>query len=172
MTLGLTQPLTDICTRNISWEGGFVESDNLTTFMCRLSWNLRASTSWNPQCVSRPVMGLLLFFFTRDPNTKMEHLWGKPKAEPFLGYREVPQFCVRYGLTAQRRTYMGLFLGDWNQMLSFDRNSGENYWFFAISSTMHIVCCFQRVRCMQIQSFDFVSPLLRFSTGTTSMASS
>ena len=27
--------------------------------MCRLSWNLGASTSWNPQGLSRPVMGLL-----------------------------------------------------------------------------------------------------------------
>ena len=29
--------------------------------MCRLSWNLGASTSWNPQGLSRPVMGLLYF---------------------------------------------------------------------------------------------------------------
>ena len=28
--------------------------------MCRLSWNLGASTSWNPQGLSRPVMGLLM----------------------------------------------------------------------------------------------------------------
>jgi len=33
--------------------------DNLTTFMCRLSWNLGTSTSWTPQGPSRPVMGLL-----------------------------------------------------------------------------------------------------------------
>jgi hypothetical protein len=30
-----------------------------TTFKCRLSWNLGASTSWNPQGLSRPVTGLL-----------------------------------------------------------------------------------------------------------------
>jgi len=29
--------------------------------MCRLSWNLGASTSWNPQGLPRPVMGLLYF---------------------------------------------------------------------------------------------------------------
>jgi len=34
-------------------------ADNLTTFMCPLSWNLGASTSWNPQGLSRLVMGLL-----------------------------------------------------------------------------------------------------------------
>ena len=33
--------------------------DDLTTFMFRLSWNLGASTSWNPQGLYRPVMGLL-----------------------------------------------------------------------------------------------------------------
>jgi hypothetical protein len=31
-------------------------ADNLTTFMCRLSWILGASTSWNPQGLSRPLM--------------------------------------------------------------------------------------------------------------------
>jgi len=34
-------------------------ADNLTTFMYRLSWNMGASTSWKPQGLSRPVMGLL-----------------------------------------------------------------------------------------------------------------
>ena len=29
--------------------------------MCRLSWNLGASVSWNPQGLSRPVMGLLFY---------------------------------------------------------------------------------------------------------------
>jgi hypothetical protein len=34
-------------------------ADNLTTFMCRLSRNLGASTSWDPVGLSRPVMELL-----------------------------------------------------------------------------------------------------------------
>jgi hypothetical protein len=35
--------------------------------MCRLSYNLAASTSWNPQGLSRPVMGLLyLYSFLLD----------------------------------------------------------------------------------------------------------
>jgi hypothetical protein len=34
----------------------------LTTFMCRLSWNLGASTSWNPQRLSRPVQGSLYLY--------------------------------------------------------------------------------------------------------------
>ena len=33
--------------------------------MCLLSWNMGASTSWNPQDLSRPVMGLLYLFLHR-----------------------------------------------------------------------------------------------------------
>ena len=39
-------------------------ADNLTTIMCRLPWNLRALASWNPQGLSRPVMGLLYLYLT------------------------------------------------------------------------------------------------------------
>jgi len=46
--------------------------DSLTTFMCRLSWNLGASTSWNPQGLSRPVIGLL---YILNVNTTA---WGWP----------------------------------------------------------------------------------------------
>jgi hypothetical protein len=35
---------------------------DLTTFMCRLSWNLGTSTSWNPQGLSRPLMELLYLY--------------------------------------------------------------------------------------------------------------
>jgi len=38
-------------------------ADNLTTFTCRLSGNLGASSSWNPEGLSRPVQGLLYLFF-------------------------------------------------------------------------------------------------------------
>jgi len=60
MALGLTQPLTEMSTRNISWglKAAGARADNLTTFMWRLSWNLEASTSWNTQGLSRLVMGL------------------------------------------------------------------------------------------------------------------
>ena len=40
-----------------------VHRADLTTFMCRLSWNLWALTFWNPRGVSRPVMGLLYLFY-------------------------------------------------------------------------------------------------------------
>jgi hypothetical protein len=38
-------------------------ADNLTTFTCRLSGNLGASTFWNPQDISRPVMGLFYLLY-------------------------------------------------------------------------------------------------------------
>jgi hypothetical protein len=40
-------------------------ADYLTTFMCRLSWNLGVSTYWNTPGYSSPVMGLL-YFFTKE----------------------------------------------------------------------------------------------------------
>ena len=44
MALGATQRLTEMSTRNVSC---WVEADNVTIFMCRLSRNLGASTFWN-----------------------------------------------------------------------------------------------------------------------------
>ena len=38
--------------------------------MCRLSWNPGGSTSWNPQGLSRPVMGLLYLFINLDTRYK------------------------------------------------------------------------------------------------------
>jgi hypothetical protein len=43
-------------------------ADNLTTFMCRLSRNLGALTSWTSKGLSRRVMGLLYLF--PKPQTK------------------------------------------------------------------------------------------------------
>jgi len=64
MALGLTQPLIEMSARNISWgyRRPVRRADNLTTFMCRLSWNLGTSPSWNPQGLCRPVMGLLYLY--------------------------------------------------------------------------------------------------------------
>ena len=64
MALRSTQPLTEMSTGNISWglKRPVRRADNLTTFLCRLSWNLGASTSWSPLGLFRPVMGLLYLF--------------------------------------------------------------------------------------------------------------
>ena len=66
VALRLTQPLTEMSTRNISWGEmrPVRRAHNLTTFMCRLSWNLVASISWNPQDLSRAVQGLLYLYIT------------------------------------------------------------------------------------------------------------
>jgi hypothetical protein len=64
LALGLTQPLTEMNTRYVSWgqRRPVHRADNLATFMCRLSWNLGASAFWNLQGASRPVMGLLYLY--------------------------------------------------------------------------------------------------------------
>jgi len=66
MVLGLTQSLTEMSTRNISWGAGLRRPVRtaVITFMCQLSWNLGALTFWNPQGLSRPVQGLLYLLAT------------------------------------------------------------------------------------------------------------
>jgi hypothetical protein len=63
VALGSTQPLTEVSTRDLSWgwRRPVCRADNLTTFMCRLSRNSGASTSWNPKGLSRPVAVNLCF---------------------------------------------------------------------------------------------------------------
>jgi len=94
MALGLTQPLTEMSTRNISWgkRRPVRRADNLTTFMCRLSWNMGASTSWNPQGLSSPVMGLTNFLFYKLCLCK----WSLPfmfSDQTFVGISRVSQAC-------------------------------------------------------------------------------
>jgi hypothetical protein len=92
MALGLSQPLTEMSTRNISWG---VNADNLTTFMCWMSWNLGTSTSWNLLGLSRPVMGLLylyLLFCHQLYQMSMKWWWNSlavenwsPQRKPYPG---------------------------------------------------------------------------------------
>jgi hypothetical protein len=53
-------------TRNLSWGVKVLRADNLTTFMCRLSKNLGASTTWSPKGLPRPVMGLLYLLVSNE----------------------------------------------------------------------------------------------------------
>ena len=48
-------------------DGWCIRADNLTTFMCRLSWNLGASDSWNHQGLSRSVRRLFYLTQGRSP---------------------------------------------------------------------------------------------------------
>jgi hypothetical protein len=64
MALGSTQPLTEMSTRIfLGGKGGWCVG--LTTLQpsgTDCLKNLEASTSWNPQSLSKPVMGLLLLY--------------------------------------------------------------------------------------------------------------
>jgi hypothetical protein len=78
MAVGLTQSLTEMSTRNISWwlRRPVLRDDNLTTFMSRLSWNLWISATWNPLDLYRPVMGLLFLTPFQHLMVQVFHLLG------------------------------------------------------------------------------------------------
>ena len=100
MALGLTQPLTEMSTRNISWgkKRPVSRTDKLTTFMCRLCWNLGASTSWNPQGLSRPVMGLfhLFYLYSLQTGFKMSSPFGQCKTMPLVSIFQLPFYPALY----------------------------------------------------------------------------
>jgi hypothetical protein len=50
-------------------------ADNLTTFMCRLSKTLGASTSWSPKGLPRPVMGLLFIIHCIEASATINRHW-------------------------------------------------------------------------------------------------
>jgi hypothetical protein len=69
VALGLTQPVTEMSTRNISWgwRRPLGRADNLTIFICRLSWNLRASTSYSPLGPVQACNGIASLFHVKYP---------------------------------------------------------------------------------------------------------
>ena len=85
MALGLAQPLTERSTRNISW--GVKACVWRITFMWRLSWNLGAFTSWNPQGLSRPVQGLLYL--------TIYHTWSLVTVSQILWFGPWIRYCRR-----------------------------------------------------------------------------
>jgi hypothetical protein len=64
MTLGLTHPLTKMSTRTISRETKVAGELGWQRYHLhvQVSRNMGASTSWNPQGLSRPVMGFLYLY--------------------------------------------------------------------------------------------------------------
>jgi len=64
MALGSTEPVTEMSTRNIiscgvGGKSGWCVGLKTLTHSCADSVNLGATTSWNPQGLCRPVLGLL-----------------------------------------------------------------------------------------------------------------
>ena len=86
LALKLSQPLTEMSTRNISWgEGGGAKAtpvfrdDNLTTFICRLFGNFGASISWDSQSLSIRVQGVFTFTFMVNYSFQL-HLLCRPSS--------------------------------------------------------------------------------------------
>ena len=50
--------------------------------MCWLFWNLGATNSWNPQCLSRPVVGLLYLYLLLPGNRLLPSLSIYPPTHP------------------------------------------------------------------------------------------
>jgi hypothetical protein len=69
MALGVTQPLTEMSTRDIAGSKGgrYVGLTTLPHSCADCLKNLGASTSWDTQGLSRPVMGLLYFTLKSSP---------------------------------------------------------------------------------------------------------
>ena len=40
--------------------------------MCRVSWYLRVTTSWNPQCLSRPLQEFLYLYYVLRERYKQQ----------------------------------------------------------------------------------------------------
>jgi hypothetical protein len=64
--------------------------------MCRLSWNLRASTSWNSVGLSRPVMGFL-YLCVFSCSTAYFCSWIKSAVDPLTSYGK--NCCARWSRT-------------------------------------------------------------------------
>ena len=113
-------------TRNISWGSRrpVRRAHNLTTFMCRLSRNLRASTSWNPQGLSRPVMGLLylspLHYICDKSFERDLFLW---RNGPFLGL--ILQVLRHDSLGEEVNLWPTLQPGGWDLLIHDPRTQGD-----------------------------------------------
>ena len=70
----------------------------LITFTCRLSWNLGASTSWNLQGLSRPLMGWLYLYLHHLMSDGINNLGEYEifvEILPWISEREVPIVVIR-----------------------------------------------------------------------------
>ena len=94
--------------------------------MCRVSWNLGASTSWSPKGLSRPVQELLYHF--------VPLLWHSDKETPFM-----------LNVLNTKSTYVCWF-HDSNSSNSWMCLAGPTSWLFMVSAKCSVVewgvsCC-------------------------------
>ena len=64
--------------------------------MCRLSWNLGASTSWHPQDLPRPILGLLYLYHRRYIVWVIDLLtpWCRVLLKKLTGWQLVKKFSA------------------------------------------------------------------------------
>jgi hypothetical protein len=137
--LGLTQPLTEMMRERRPVR----RADNLTTFMCRLSWNLGASNSWNPQGLSRPLMGLY-----------------------YLALHDVSQHLVTYLKTFSHEPIPLLSLGKYGLRLLLPGLIATSRYPQPYTSAFQLHVCFLRILTRQTFIFNFPfakSKLLNYS---------
>ena len=130
-------------------------TDNLTTFMCRMSWNLGASTSWNPQGLSWPVQSFIII-------KSFYSLWG-------LGHpwRASRHWDLQLSLWPHSMIFLFLLF----HPLLFFATSSSAYLFFYVPedsnlmlfSLLLLLLCVMCVQCNSI--FFFLSVFLFASVG-------
>jgi len=135
-------------------------ADNLTTFMCRLSWNLGSSTSWNPQGLSRPVMGLL-YLYLALPSSSVAPLSKKDKHLPSCSPPSIP--ILRYLSPINNSHLYSVFL-----YINFPSSFGSTLRSFFlkrhVAQTVHTVCTRINYRIVFVTNF---SKYLQYGTSAT-----
>jgi len=177
--LGLTQPLAEVSTRNISWEIKAADAlgrHNLTSLTCRLSRNQGASISWKPLGLQYACRGIDLpfylqtthYFSTCDPRTSPQ--WRiAPFAINWLETHDIDQelkiLCTEFHslLSLLCHTFYSVFaccfLFPFLVRMSASRLSS----LFILSISLFSVCCFSylffSLRC-SVSSFPSCAPFL------------
>jgi len=116
--------------------------------MCRLSWNLGTSSSWNPQGLNRPVMGLLYLYWSPQLHCDT-HFISVAKRKPCkISKQKVTTFLINlswhksYNSFRSYTVYMKTFrsISMWRQQLSEHQ---INVNFNDVSIETQIICNLQ-----------------------------
>jgi hypothetical protein len=95
-------------------------ADDLITVVCWLSWNLEASTSSNPQGLSRPVMGLLYLDKYHDTKTQKYNFRFRERfANSWTFSRLRLKTPVIFTLSYFFSNYYQIFFNTWNNLVIY-----------------------------------------------------